>query len=239
MELAPQELKPLKNGDVDIFKRSLLSYQIKNSSENDLKSVLRQVMLKVGLRAANLPNDEEKQILLAFINQNYGNHTTGEIILAFDLAIAGKLDLKEVNCYENFSCLYFALIMNAYRKWASVQVRYIPDEVQSQLSEPPPKQSNGEFVAFWLNEWKESATKNYFLFGQFTKIYEILADNNLIDLTEKEKESIKAKVKNDLMNSCSTENEIVKMRKNISNENYLKPHCKKLAVANYFNKLIG
>jgi len=75
-------------------------------------------MVLVGIKAHNVPNDREKAVLLQFIQNNYGGHTPAEIRLAFDLAVAGELDVEDVKCYENFSPLYFASIMNAYRKWA-------------------------------------------------------------------------------------------------------------------------
>jgi hypothetical protein len=75
-------------------------------------------MVLVGIKANNVPNDREKSVLLQFIVNNYGGHTPSEIRLAFDLAISGDLDVEDVKCYENFSPLYFASIMNAYRKWA-------------------------------------------------------------------------------------------------------------------------
>jgi len=56
--------------------------------------------------------------LIQFIQKNYGGHTPDEIRLAFDLAVSGELDVEDVKCYENFSPLYFAQIMNAYRIWA-------------------------------------------------------------------------------------------------------------------------
>ena len=95
------------------------SGRVNERPQEDLKQALRLVMLKVGLRAANLPNDEERQVLIDHVLKYYGNHTPEEIKYAFDLALTDKLELEksEVTCYENFSCLYFSTIMNAYRKW--------------------------------------------------------------------------------------------------------------------------
>lgn len=91
--------------------------KIRECDLSTLTGVLRYAMLKVGLRAANIPNDEETGIMIAHIIENYGQHSIQEVMLAFDMAISGKLDVDPV-CYENFSCLYFSSIMNAYRKWA-------------------------------------------------------------------------------------------------------------------------
>ena len=237
---AKQELQHLKNGSsLNEFEVALLDNKISQCEESDLKAVLKAAMLKVGVRATNLPNDEEKGIIIAFIRQNYGNHTTAEIRIAFDMAIAGKLDidLNEVNCYENFTCLYFSKIMTAYRYWAKEQIKYLPkkDEVK-QL--PVANQSASESVKFWFNEWSESKTKNYFLFSQFTKVYDVLVANNKMNLSNEEKNNIKLKVKNDLVDSCKNDFERAKMKIAINDDSYIYPHCKKLAVALHFNKLI-
>ena len=86
-------------------------------------------MVKVGLRGSNFPDGAEKDLLLAHVNLNYGNHTPEEIRLAFDLALSAKLglDISDVKCYESFSCLYFSTIMNAYRAWAAQVDRQKPE----------------------------------------------------------------------------------------------------------------
>lgn len=97
--------------------------------------VLRYVMVLVGVRAANLPNAVEKDVLVTYICRHYGGHTPEEIKLAFEMAINGQLELKseDVTSYENFSVLYVARIMNAYQKWAS-------QEFRQSIKEDPPEQ---------------------------------------------------------------------------------------------------
>ncbi len=122
MALQTQELKPLKIGEEEKLALALKSKSIKDSSFDEVKEVLRFVMMKVGLRAQNLPNDLEKVVLYEHIVSNYSGHTLEEIKVAFDMAISGKLDFTDGQsavCYENFSCLYFSTIMNAYEKWAA------------------------------------------------------------------------------------------------------------------------
>lgn len=122
--LQKQELTEPKSGDEISFGIALANDKIINAPIERLKQVLRLVMVKIGLRAVNWPADEEKAILIEYIVEHYGGHTPEEILLAFDMAIAGKLEV-EVNCYENFSCLYFSNIMNAYRLWAKDQHKQI------------------------------------------------------------------------------------------------------------------
>lgn len=121
MELQRQESKELKSGSP--FQVALQSPKIAVSSQEDISKVLRYVMVKLGLRAANWPNEFEKEILMKHIAENFARHTVAEIRLAFDKAIMGELDVDS-NCYENFSCIYFTNIMLAYRQWANRQIMF-------------------------------------------------------------------------------------------------------------------
>lgn len=98
-----------------------------------IKGALRYVMVLVGLRAANFPNDEEKRVLIEYIQKYYGGHTAAEIRLAFEMAVAGKLEVEQVSCYENFTPLYFSSIMNAYRDWAKAESKQVKEEVQQRI----------------------------------------------------------------------------------------------------------
>ena len=134
LEPVQQELKPLKIGDESRFEVALKSPKVNSTPLESLKEILRLIMLKVGVRGNNLPTDEEKAVLFTHIVSEYGNHTHQEILLAFDMAITGKLGI-DAKCYENFTCLYFSDIMNAYRKWASETYKQKVDALQ-----PPPEQ---------------------------------------------------------------------------------------------------
>jgi hypothetical protein len=114
-----------KSGDEQRFAIALVNPKIRDVSQDDLKGVLKYVMVLVGLRAQNYPDDIEKQILLNFIADHYGGHTPAEIKLAFEMAITRKLS-ADPTCYENFSIAYFASIMEAYREWAKEQIKQLP-----------------------------------------------------------------------------------------------------------------
>ena len=91
-----QELRPLEigKGTANLIIKAQSTGNIRTRSEDDLKQVLRMAMLMVGLRGSNMPTDEEKYVLLAFIKSNYGNQTPEEIAIAFEMAISssGKRD---------------------------------------------------------------------------------------------------------------------------------------------------
>jgi len=165
---------------------------INKSTVDELKQVLKLVMIKVGIRANNLPNDIEKEVLIEHIITNYGNHTPMEIKLAFDMAIAGKLDDMDkkgnlidldINCYENFTCLYFSKIMNSYRMWAR--------QTHNQLKKDYPKMIAEKFTlddeekAEWMMEWKQDPNINFELIPLI--FYDWMEQKNLIKLSGKEK----------------------------------------------------
>lgn len=125
------------SGDEKKFVEALSSPLIKNCSDEQIKQVLRYVMIKVGLRANNFPDDIEKAVLLGHLRQHYGLHHLEELRIAFDMAVVGSLDIEtdKVICYENFSCTYVSLIMKAYRAWSS-------EAYESLIKDQPINQSN-------------------------------------------------------------------------------------------------
>jgi hypothetical protein len=150
---AQQELKLQGTGEEKLFVVALQAPKVNGATPEELKQALRYAMVKIGLRAQNWPTDEEKEILFRHIAAQYGNHTLDEIRLAFDLALAGGLELlpgESVTCYENFSCLYFSSIMNAYRRWAAQAYDQLkPFEVVEAAKE---EDISDEAMEQWIDE---------------------------------------------------------------------------------------
>lgn len=108
-------------------------------------------MLKLGIRAQNLPSEDEKMMLIDHIRMNFSDCTLEVICLAFEMAIGGKLDVDS-NCYENFSCQYFSRIIESYRRWAKNELRAAAEGVLP-LPPPEPKESLSNFAMLrWLSE---------------------------------------------------------------------------------------
>jgi len=185
-ELAPPELTRPKNGESEQFAVVIQNKKVVHRDLEDLKESLRYAMVKIGLRSQNWPSEEEKGVLLQHIVKNYGGHTVEEIMLAFDMAITGRLDV-EVNCYENFSCLYFSNIMSAYRIWAKEEYK------QVEASKPIPQIENKEDMSHasmtdWFNDVAKKIRAGELLL-EFVPpmLYEFMDDNGNIDKTAKEK----------------------------------------------------
>jgi hypothetical protein len=158
-------------------------------------------MLLIGIRAANLPSEEETFVLINFINKNYGLHTAAEIRLAFEMAISGKLDLGKdgAKSFENFSCEYFSRIMNAYRKWSIEEIKYIKPLTENLLPAPP---------VDWSIEWEDlkSRSKNGFdkiIIG--LPVYDWLVKENILKLSVEEKENILLRARLELKEELENE----------------------------------
>ncbi len=133
-----------------------------------MKTGMKYIYTLVGLKAANIPVSPEKEFLHQYIRVNYGGHTVEEMVLAFDMAIQGKLeiDTKDVKHYENFSVHYFATIMNAFRVWSSQayeQLKPLLEEMPKALpwNMPTPVSWRQEledayqhFLSFGRERWK-------------------------------------------------------------------------------------
>ncbi len=179
-----------------------------------IKEVLRYCFVLVGLRANNFPDDTEKAVLINWIYNNYGGHTLSEIKLAFEMAVAGKLDV-EVNTYENFSVLYFSNIMNAYQLWSREAIKHA---VKPYVEPVVLDVSDADYLHSVREVYKATGKRS--LIPELA--YKMLEQE--INLTREEKIEIKRKVVE--VNSEASELEIKLM-------------CKQYAVEKYFNDRVS
>jgi len=108
---------PLEITNVHVASNALSGKFIGQSTENEVKDKLKIIYAMIGLRPQHFPVDEEKQFLHDYIFAKYGKKTLDELVLAFDLAIQGQLDIEDIKVYDQFTCEYLAKIMNGYREW--------------------------------------------------------------------------------------------------------------------------
>lgn len=130
-----QEWKPYGSGNAIAIQQAQSTHSLRVRNEEDIKEVLRYSMLLVGLRGNNLPTEEEKFVLTNFVRSNFGNQTPEEIKIAFEMAVAGKLQV-DAKCYENFSCEYFGRIMNAYLEFARQEIKNLPKPIEKVKEKP-------------------------------------------------------------------------------------------------------
>jgi hypothetical protein len=133
-----KESKRPKTSEEAGFELAISKPRIISEPVETLKEALRQIFFLIGLRAEQIPADEEKVFLIQYIAENYGGHTADELKLAFKMAIQGrlKIDNKEVKCYGIFSPMYFTTIMDAYRDWAREQIKLLPMPIEDRKLNP-------------------------------------------------------------------------------------------------------
>lgn len=227
-------MRPPAGGELE---KALGSVLIRNATQEQIKEVLRLVMIKIGLRAQNWPTDEEKLVLIEHIITGFGGHTTREIKLAFDMAIAGKLEV-EVNSFENFSCLYFSNVMNAYRLWAKEEFKELP--IQKELPPIEEPMDDTEFIEMNYRIWQTLGNPGMIS----TKCYGILVAQGKINLTQEEKDSMFEAVENVLKMKIANSKHWHQQLSPIYNspnkkhwESHVFNECKRKSVENYFKTL--
>ena len=186
---------PLEIINIDKVSKVLGGKKILYSSEDEIKQKLKLVYLMIGLRPHHFPENEEKQFLHNYIFEKYGNKTLDEIILAFDLAIQGQLDIDDAKVYDQFSCEYLAKIMNGYRKWllnVSNNLKTIKKEPMIAI-EYKKQMSNEEW-----EEWMVDI-KKYKMEAIPNMLYEYLERVGKINFTTQEKHGFMSSAINHLM----------------------------------------
>ena len=197
----PQEWKPYETGSAVTILNAQSKIPIRRRSEEDIKEVLRYVMVLVGLRGINMPTDEEKYVLLNFIRLNFGNQTPEEIRLAFEYAIAGKFEI-DAKCYENFSCEYFGRIMKAYIDFSRNEVKVKPKEIEEAKPVPSDEELKKQAIEI-LNNYadqikvsKESNKKFTWIAGGLSDLYRMLVKFNIQNISTEEMQMIWKKSEN-------------------------------------------
>ena len=220
-----QEWKHLGSGSAIAIQQAQSTHSLRVRNEEDIKEVLRYSMLLVGLRGNNLPTEEEKFVLTNFVKSNFGNQTPEEIKIAFEMAVAGKLQI-DAKCYENFSCEYFGRIMNAYLDYARQEIKNLPKAIEP-LKEKPSDQELKKQAIDTANGYADEIRKGSLINSNFN-----LGDSGFNYLWEY---LVKFKI-----NTLSKEeyNEIWNKYSHIIDIEERKIECRKKAYTKFINSLV-
>ena len=224
-EQVPQEWKPYGSGNAISIQQARSAITLRLSEDNTIKQALRYSMLLVGLRGSNLPTEEEKFVLTNFVKSNFGNNTCEEIKLAFEIAVAQKLNIDS-KCYENFSCEYFGRIMNAYNDYVKEEIKNLPKPIEP-LKEKPSDQELKKQAIDTANEYanqirycEKNDKKFTFIAGGLSILFDYLEEFNIPTISKEERI--------ELWNKYST----------IQNVEERKMHCKTQGYIKFINSLV-
>ena len=208
-------------------------------TEDEIKAKLTLIYSLVGLRPQHYPSGQEKIDLHNYIVLKYGQKTLGELVLAFDLAISGELEISrdEVKVYDQFTIAYIANIMASYKKW----LRDINNSIV--INKKIVMEMKNELTKQDWEDWMHDV-KDYKVELIPVMLYDYLVKENLINLTTNEKnEFLKTAIN---IYYFSIEQDRIEAKNFLKQKeqgyfiepynNKLKDLAKKRAVKNYINK---
>jgi hypothetical protein len=203
-----------------------------------------------------VPDQEDMKMNLFFMKKNFGELTLDEIVNAFNLAVARKLNV-DPNHYQNFSPLYISGILTAYKEYKSTHWgKYTQerDAHEAKLIAQTTKPSDEELESMRLNSllsiWEDFKSGEDEEVGWQVHIYyDILTDAKLIDLSNDEKKKIlrdakkllKEESNRDVKNEFSRKKIIEEINKHTAKSPVLKVinRCKLLATQQLFENLVA
>lgn len=187
------------------------------ASDQELTQLIAYLLNLTGVNADRFPEPVQMIVLLDFIKLTYPGNTLQEVKLAFQMALAGKLELpKDYGHYQNFSSAYFGQTMAAYRQWAA-QVHEYHDkkEKPKEIAHAVIEMTDEELLTATFETYK--VIKNPFVIPESVFFY--LEKTGKLVMTNRQKWKIMERI-------------------NCPDPEKKKATCRKVAVSEYFNELI-
>jgi hypothetical protein len=198
-----------------------------------LKENLAYIFTLLGI--TRYPEKEEYMVIEDFIRSSYPLYTIQEFVIAFKMAVQGKLDCSTEH-YEKFSPKFIGQVMAAYTKKA-VEVRKMIKPILNEIE--PPKLSDDDIVSFTQKEWLNSAKNDFNRVFNADKVFGILLKQGKLKFQEHEMLEIIKIVREDNLQKMNKLYGIdaKNFRQSIKDNDFVDTQCKKLALVKYFEGL--
>lgn len=198
-----------------------------------LKENLAYIFTLLGI--TRYPEKEEYMVIEDFIRSSYPLYTIQEFVIAFKMAVQGKLECSTEH-YEKFSPKFIGQVMSAYTKKA-VEVRKMIKPITSELE--PPKLSDDDIVSFTQKEWLNSAKNDFNRVFNAGKVFAILLKQGKLKFQEHEMLEIIKIVREDNLQKMNKLYglDAKNFRQSIKDNDFVDTQCKKLALVKYFEGL--
>lgn len=225
--------------NVDTAKIALNGKKVCICTEDEIKSKLTLIYSLVGLRPQHYPTGQEKIDLHNYIVLKFGQKTLSELVLAFDLAISGELELTrdEVKVYDQFTIAYIAIIMASYKKWL-ININKSIEPSKCLLVEDKKELTKEDWESWMID------VKNYKVELIPVILYDYLVKESLVNYTIDEKnEFLKQAIKVYYLTIEEDRIEAKNFLKQKEQGYFIEPYntklkdmAKKIAVKKYLNK---
>lgn len=190
-------------------------------------------MQKLGVKGDKMPNNADLLIMYKSIMEEYPNIKIGEISLAFDLAAKGKLDI-EAETYQNFSMLYIHRLLRAFARYGMQKLNEIKPKEESKWQ--PRFISDDEKIETAFDCFKKFRQWDNIVFG--IDVFHILHKRGNIIVTASETYEKVISAMSEKLYEGSRQDKI-DIKNKMKDEDYLENQCRRMAVSEYFTKLIN
>ena len=205
--------------------------RLADSSTKDIFDILTKAMILLGIKGDRLPSEFEMDYMAKMVKVDYANLPIGEFELAFDLMIKDKLD-ENPETYQNFSALYLSRLMSSYARWAYKYQSEIKPEQPKKLDAP--KVDDDEILKNSFEIYKRNKDWEHIFNGLrcFNIIHKRGHVTDFEGTLKRTEEAIKRQYQ------YASHKERKEMNRLLENDEHMELACRRMAVAEYFNKLI-
>lgn len=217
-----------------IFAKS--SPRMKEVHIPEIIQVLNKGMLLLGIKGEKLPSEFEYQVLTTELRTQYAGLALKELDLAFTLAARDVLDFN-AETYQAMTVFYLNKMLSSYLRWAA-QKQYV-DRILDEPKKP-------EFDKVEEDEIIRTSFESFKKFQKWDAIFNslgtfrILIERDLIDMTQESREEI-VKITEQAVRQLAQQvdhEDRQAILNQLEDDDDMELNCKRMAVAQYFNKLM-
>lgn len=219
--------------DLERFKYARTSEKLNTVSIALVVDELIRGMHKLGIKGDKIPNKEELSVMYKSIVEEYPNIKLGELTLAFDLASKGKLDM-EAETYQNFSVLYLHRLLRSFARYGMQKLNEIKPVAESKWQ--PRFITDDEKIETAFDCFKKFRQWDNIVFG--VDVFHILNKRGKIVVTPTETYEKVIEEMSKRMFEGNHQNKI-DVKNAMKDEDYLERQCYRMAVSDYFTKLLN
>jgi hypothetical protein len=182
-QLMKQDLTNELSMQTDGIMQILKSKRISDCTPREIIEKLSIIYMLIGLRPQHFPTQAEDVLILTFIKKHFGHKTIDELYLAFELAVTGQLDVKDVKVYDQFTIEYLMRIMNSYKTWLIEKAKEKHQISKPNMQELPPLTQQDKIDE--INEWRAKESIDFKLIPIY--LFDWMFEYGYIKMTDDEK----------------------------------------------------
>lgn len=209
--------------------------------DEELKNALKNIYAMMGIRADQVPEEEEKGLLHSYIRKELKHYSLIDMKLAFMLYVQKKLDWTEL-LYSKFSILFLENVMQSYKRW---KVALPKQPIQNMLPELTDSEKKRVIHMGAIECFIRYAKTGIVIdFGNIT--YNYLEKCGIINLSDERKWNLYHAAEKKLNNPENLKsiadwiksNRLAKTEDQDERKERIIREAKRLALAQYFDELI-